>query len=165
MGPNSGNFEVGDPMLTNNQDPKELEPEGDLPDLNQSARASNETPAPVTSIHKGVLNAFFETGTEGLIWALEEDGNRGWDGLHFLKEGDHLRVTSPDGAVLFDGTIVPDRDVGKQPRFPGSPWEQPVALGCWVHWTQNGWTPDDWASLFVSEVNRAVLTRGVEATS
>lgn len=103
---------------------------------------------PEVVVH-GVLEDFFETGTEGVCWAVYEDGKQGYDGLHLLERGDHLRVTDETGAVRFEGFIEPDFGKGwtEYPRNPG--YGQPCALGMWIHWTQAGWEPDDWAALFM----------------
>ena len=40
----------------------------------------------------GRLLAHSETGTEGLIWTLEENGKKDYDGHHPLKKGDQVVV-------------------------------------------------------------------------
>ena len=96
----------------------------------------------------GALEPFFETGCEGIIWSLVEDGKQGYDGLHEIHEGDHLTVFGENNEVLFSGEISCDRRIGwmEYPLNPGH--GQPAALGYWIHWTQRGWQPDDWAKLF-----------------
>lgn len=99
----------------------------------------------------GVINQFFETGTEGFMWVLEKDGFEGYDALVFIQEGDYLKVFAEDGSVAFEGEIVPDQEAGwmEYPLNPGN--GQPSALGFWIHWTQKGWEPDKWAELFFNE--------------
>lgn len=98
----------------------------------------------------GILEDFFETGTEGVCWSVYEDGKQGYEGLHLLGEGHHLRVTDETGTVRFEGSIEPDCEKGwmEYPGRPGEGYGQPCALGMWIHWTQAGWEPDDWAALF-----------------
>lgn len=101
--------------------------------------------------YTGTINQFFETGCEGLIWVLEKDGVQGYDALVFIEAGDHLKIFSENDSVLFDGVIDPDYQAGwrEYPRNPGN--GQPSALGFWIHWTQKGWQPDEWAKLFLHE--------------
>lgn len=97
----------------------------------------------------GILDEFFETGCEGLMWVLKKDGEKGYEALEFLEAGDHLTIYNEDGSVLFEGKIVPDYEAGWQ-EYPLNPGQgQPCALGFWIHWTQKGWKPDDWATLFI----------------
>ncbi|MGE4313151.1 MAG: hypothetical protein AB7E85_02615 [Pseudobdellovibrionaceae bacterium] len=56
----------------------------------------------------GALDPFFETGTEGVIWSVQEFGNYGYAGLHCLKDGDKLTVYSVvlDGEVEWEGPVA-----------------------------------------------------------
>lgn len=113
---------------------------------------------------EGVLWAWFETGTEGLIWTVLKDSAEedltSYDNMLIIESGDHLIVFDTDNTELFNGVIDQDRKVGWQeyPQNPGN--GQPCALGCWIHWTQRGWSPDEWAKLFLKNAPlQAKLTR------
>jgi hypothetical protein len=103
---------------------------------------------PEVTIH-GILHGHIENTTEGVVWAVYQDGMSGYDGLHCLEKGDHLQVYDEDGEVRFDGFIEPNYTKGwrEYPRNPGH--GKPCALGMWVQWTQMAWEPDDWARLFM----------------
>lgn len=100
----------------------------------------------------GVLDGWFETGTEGIVWALLEDGKTGYAALQPLRRGDHLKVFDEDGTVLFDDLINPDPIVGLTVSPLNPEWKQPSVFGIWIHWTQRGWLPEDWARLFLREL-------------
>jgi hypothetical protein len=102
--------------------------------------------------YTGVINNFFETGTEGVMWVLETDGLSGYDALEFIKAGDRLKIFAEDGVnIVFEGEIIPDYEIGRH-EYPFNPGHgQPSALGYWIHWTQQGWSPDAWAQLFFNE--------------
>lgn len=100
---------------------------------------------------KGFVNWFFETGCEGICWVLELDGKQGYEALQFIEAGDWLKIYKEDGSVAFEGKIIEDHKSGWQ-EYPKNPGHgQPCALGLWIHWTQKGWKPDDWAALFLRE--------------
>ncbi|MEK7498938.1 MAG: hypothetical protein AAB611_03730 [Patescibacteria group bacterium] len=110
----------------------------------------------------GIVYGYFETGCEGIMWSFIEDGKKGYDALHFIEDGDMLTVYNEDNSVAFEGEIVSDREIGyaEYPLNPGH--GQPTALEYWIHWTQEGWQPDDWARLFIREEGkelRAKLTK------
>lgn len=111
---------------------------------------------------EGILFGWFETGLEGTVWALQADNDPGYEGLFVIDDGDHLVIISPSEEILFSGYIVQDIEIGKAQR-PFSAVVQPKAKGRWIHWTQKGYTPDDWAILFLSETNRAVLTKSTQS--
>jgi hypothetical protein len=98
---------------------------------------------------EGRLEDFFQTGTEGLVWSVVEEDEMGYDGLHEIQEGDHLTIADQLGHKIWAGTIRCDRESGWR-RYPTNPkYGQPNALGYWIHWTQKGFKPNDWARLFV----------------
>ena len=106
-----------------------------------------------TTIH-GVLEDFFETGSEGVHWAVCDDDDESYSGLHFIEEGDHLTIFGPAESVLWEGVIVCDRKSGFE-KYPRNPkYGQPQALGHWIHWTQKGFKPDDWARFFIRPDSR-----------
>jgi hypothetical protein len=119
--------------------------------------------AKVSKTYTGTLHDWFETGCEGLVWILMQDGMTGYEAMVIPESRDHLKVYAEDGSVLFDGVIIKDTKTGRQP-YPYNPkLKQQVALGMWIHWVQKGWKPDDWARLFVRKEGekplRAELTR------
>ncbi len=97
----------------------------------------------------GVLEDFFETGTEGVIWSVVSEDDHGYDALYPIEEGDHLTIQDQLGRKMWSGKIRCDRRAGWR-RYPLNPkYGQPCALGHWVHWTQRGFKPDDWARYFI----------------
>src|SRR5450755_215093 len=99
----------------------------------------------MTKSRHGVLDPWIETGTEGVVWTVYENGAIGYEGMIVLRNGDHLKVYDTDNKVLFDDIIQKDEKIGYAP-YPMNPDHgQPSALGLWIHWTQSGWTPDNWA--------------------
>jgi hypothetical protein len=113
---------------------------------------------------EGVLEGYFETGTEGIIWAVYDETKTGYDDLHVLDDGDELVVLGDDGNPIWSGKIRFDYEIGYRP-YPMNPeFGQQCARGCWVHGIQDGFQPDDWADLFFRRGGlppyRALLTKG-----
>lgn len=97
------------------------------------------------------LEEYSETGTEGMIWIFYDNDKTGYDGIIMLNNGMHIRIYNKDNSIVFDGIIDQDEEAGYQP-YPLNPsLGQPCALGFWIHWTQRGWNPDDWAMLFLKQ--------------
>lgn len=108
---------------------------------------------------KGKLDAFWETGTEGVIWSVYEDGKEGYDGLHPIRQGDRLRILEGD-EVLWEGEVDQDKETNwtafENPLVEGD--GQQCVLNHWVHWLQRGVDPEVWAGWFFEE-KRAELER------
>ena len=100
----------------------------------------------------GTLDDFFETGSEGIWWAIqrppfgpEKGSSPAW--LEFLKEGDYLEIYSPNDlytnltrTVLWSGHIKKDRtSCITQSKFNPEHRQQSVC-GRWVHWLQDGFS-------------------------
>lgn len=118
-------------------------------------------------VRKGILDPWIETGTEGAVWTVYEDGATGYEGMIVLHKGDQLTIFDADNTtILFQGIIEPDRKIGYEP-YPMNPeFGQPTALGYWIHWTQAGFKPDDWAQLFFRDPPlRAEVTQTPENES
>jgi len=123
--------------------------------------AGNKTETKTSVV--GKLEGFFETGTEGVCWAVYEDGKTGYEGLHFIETGQHLKVWDPtNGRSVFDELICLDTKIGRRlltDFHPGAMKgiRQQCALGMWVHGIQSGWDPDEWAKLFFRAVGEIVF--------
>jgi hypothetical protein len=103
-----------------------------------------DSQAPRYQTFRGTAFPFFETGTEGLVWAMQPPESKGYDDLIFLQKGDFVTILSPTGEKLFEGEI--------KPNFEGGAARQ----ACWI---QAGWDPKAWGQLFVTEQNTAVVLR------
>lgn len=112
----------------------------------------------------GTLEPWMETGTEGVIWTLHQDGKPGYEGMHCLADGDHLTVWEVEsGRRVFNGMIKFDTKIGKKKsEWPGSTYMGQCALGYWVHGIQEGYDPDSWARLFFRPEGAPALRAEVE---
>ena len=96
----------------------------------------------------GRLEAFFETGTEGIIWSLVEP-NKGYEGLHCLKNGDYLKVYKENTEeVIWEGTVLLEYE-RRYRSYPLNPqYGQQEIFGCWVHGFQENLAPEVWSKMF-----------------
>lgn len=109
---------------------------------------------------RGRLENYWETGTEGVRWALVEDGKPGYDGLHALRDGDRLTVYAgdEDGTVLWEGVVELEYERLWRP-YPKNPeYGQQAIFGYWVRGFQVDLEPEVWASWFI-EGRRAHLLK------
>lgn len=100
----------------------------------------------------GRLDAFFETGTEGVVWSVADQRLPGYDGLWPLQFGDHLDVLDANGETLWQGIFKLEYDNRRDPTH-----NQQEVGGYWVHGLQDGADPEAWAKLFFDR-ERAILT-------
>jgi hypothetical protein len=98
---------------------------------------------------EGDLIDFFETGTEGVIWMLEDESRYGYAALQPICDGDHLTVSDQLGKILWRGLICCDKVTGRRSFAMNPKYGQQCALGHWVHWIQKGFEPDAWAKFFI----------------
>lgn len=98
----------------------------------------------------GKLEAYFETGTEGVIWSVYEDGKEGYEGLNCLQDGDYIKVFDPQEQVVFDGEVKLEWERNYRP-YPRNPHlgQQEVG-GFWVHGLQENIDPQTWSTWFHS---------------
>jgi hypothetical protein len=114
---------------------------------------------PSREIICGVAFPLRETGSDLLLWAIQADSDPGYHGVRCIGAGDLLSIASPEGAILFAGRIDPDYETGAILRREFDFRKAIRALNSWTHWSQRGWSPNDWARLFLDETNRVVLHR------
>ena len=105
----------------------------------------------------GLLDPFFETGTEGIIWSVIDDDARGYDALAPLIDGDYLFIEDLERAIVWEGEIKFEYTSNYVKR--GASGGQQAVFGYWVHGIQEGVEPETWATWFM-EGRRAVLIKG-----
>jgi hypothetical protein len=108
---------------------------------------------------RGRLDAFFETGTEGVIWSVIDPRLPAYDALWTLRDGDHLTIIGRQNETLWEGTIQLEYERNWEP-YPHNPqYGQQAVGGFWVHGLQVDLAPDDWAIMF-AERYRAIMIPG-----
>lgn len=106
---------------------------------------------------KGKLEAFFETGTEGVIWSIYMDGKEGYDALYSIKEGDYITIYNEEDKIIYQGDIIEDV-FSNWYSYPMNPILGQQAAGCYlVHWVQANVDPDKWCEWFNKSL-RAEIT-------
>ena len=112
---------------------------------------------------KGVVHLHSETGTEGGWWAFQDERfiyppredwpHESWsyDGLHYLENGDHLKIFDPEGNIYWEGSI----QLKMHPVFTEE------ANGFWIHADQAGIDRQFWARPFFKHY-RAELIKGLD---
>lgn len=55
---------------------------------------------------KGKLEAFWETGMEGMAMLINDNENKTYDSLHWLKKGDYLKVYDSRKKIYYEGEIT-----------------------------------------------------------
>jgi hypothetical protein len=100
----------------------------------------------------GELEAFWETGTEGVVWSVIKDGFEGYDALYCLGNGDFLRIYDEAGSVIFEDEIKLEWKRNYQP-YPLNPsLGQQAVNGYWVRGLQHNVVPEVWSTWFHSRL-------------
>lgn len=111
---------------------------------------------------KGELEAFFETGTEGVIWSLYDERNLGYESLVCLKNGDYLEVYNDDGSIFWKGDVNLEYKRRYRP-YPMNPqYGQQEVFGMWVHGFQEDADPEIWAKMFFDKKKASVKVKDKE---
>ena len=119
----------------------------------------NDDDVAVREIH-GRLYAYFETGTEGVVWSIIEDGKDGYDALNCLEAGDKLIVFEDDGKAIWDGVVNLEYELHRQPHEYNPSYLQQTTLGYWVRGLQTDVNPEFWGKMFF-DAKKAVMKRKV----
>lgn len=114
----------------------------------------------MSKVIKGKLDAYFETGTEGVIWSLLEQGKEGYHGLNCLEDGDYLTILDHDNNVIWEGNIDFEYERNYIP-FPSNPsYGQQCVRGLWVHGIQKDVDPETWADWFLEGRSALLIKAG-----
>lgn len=108
--------------------------------------------------YKGKLYAFAETGTEGFMWMLRQDGEhwKPYEDLVNLEGGGFLTVYDKNNNIIWSGDIKCDYE--KNAVSCNSWSKQPQVFGYWCHWFHPDLDAETWAKWFFDE-NRAILKK------
>lgn len=111
------------------------------------------------NILKGKLDPFFETGTEGVLWSLYDEKNKGYESLHILKNGDYLKVFNENNTIHWEGEVKLEYKRNYQP-FPRNPqYGQQAVLGYWIHGLQETLEPEFWGKMFFNQMNAELIKK------
>ena len=101
---------------------------------------------------EGRGEAYWETGTEGVLWAVVVDEKPGYDGLYILKDGDRLTVFDRDNQakVLWSGVVDLEYESNKQHATYNPNYVAQAVFNHWVHGLQRDLDAETWAQYFFS---------------
>lgn len=122
-----------------------------------------------TKTVKGKCIEYFETGCEGVYWAIYEDGKEGYDGLHLFSPRNIIRLqvwTLPDETLIFDGNpelvgphlvhLLPEEKckelLTQYRQWPSGKGGQFTLEGLWVHHLPGNFPLDLWAKLMLGKL-------------
>lgn len=100
---------------------------------------------------KGKLVAFWETGTDGVIWCMQEDNKGGYDGLKVLNLGDYVTIFNASRTdTVWQGyiSLEYDSNICANDTLRG---RCQVVNGWTVNGIQEGVSPNDWLYWFQNE--------------
>jgi hypothetical protein len=98
---------------------------------------------------RGLGQAFWETGTEGVFWSVQDAKHpTGYDGLFILENGDHLTIFDKDdmAKTLWRGEITLEYESHRETNEYGYCGQ--AISGCWVHGLQRTRDVEQWATYF-----------------
>lgn len=101
---------------------------------------------------KGVLCPYYETGLEGTLWCLKEDGVDGWDGLHPIEKGNILTVFNDHARsdIIWTDAVELELDRERQAAYLKACKYSP-SLGPWGYGLPTNIHPFDWVEMFSKE--------------
>jgi hypothetical protein len=98
---------------------------------------------------RGLGEAFWETGTEGVFWAVQDEAHpAGYDGLHILENGDYLTIFDrvDRSKILWRGEIILEFESHRETNEYGYCGQ--AIFGRWVHGLQRTRDVEEWATYF-----------------
>lgn len=108
----------------------------------------------------GKLYLFFETGTEGIIWALNKkssDENTSYEDIVYLRDGDLLEVYDDNANLFWRGHIDLEYQTNWY-QYPFNPSSgQQAVNGMWVNGLQRDVDPEFWMLMFSNSMNAKVV--------
>lgn len=117
----------------------------------------------------GKGHAWFETGTEGVMWSVYENGKQGYDGLNVIKTGDKLTIYDKGErgreTVLWEGVVELEFE-RRYRSYPMNPANgQQEVFGMWVHGFEKTLDPEVWAKYFFDEHEMTLVPKGLTTTA
>ncbi len=104
------------------------------------------------TVIEGKLMPFYESGLEGTLWSIHEDGKEGYDGLNPLQSG-HILTVFNDAArteVLWSGVVDFEMDRQSQSGLLHAQ-KYSTRLGPWGYGLPRNMHPYDWVNMFAAE--------------
>lgn len=99
----------------------------------------------------GELDAFFETGTEGVVWSMHWAGIPGYTGLIPFRDGDRIVAYATPTQAAWDIRLQLEYQRRFRP-YPLNPkYGQQEINGLWVHGFEKTMDPEKWSEPFFQQ--------------